>query len=83
MLRSNLPAAAIAALSPVATRMAPLRYAQALALARADRDEEAIQILEALREAVDDPRVEILRGLVMAKQGKADAAADVLRAALE
>ncbi len=78
LLRDKQPAAALAALAPVATEMAPLRYAQALALTHGNRDAEALLVLDALRGAIDDPRVDLLRGFVLAKLGRADEAAAVL-----
>jgi Flp pilus assembly protein TadD len=83
LLRSKQPAAALAALAPVATQMAPLRFAQALALVHANRDAEALTVLEAMRGAVDDRRVDLLRGLVLTRMGRADRGARALKEAME
>lgn len=83
LLRAKQPAAALAALAPVATEMAPLRFAQALALIHANRDGEALKVLDAMRGAVDDRRVDLLRGLLLGRMGQGDKAARALKEMME
>jgi len=83
LVRAHQPAAALAALAPVATDMAPLRYAQALALIDAGREAEALRVLDAMRGAFDDRRVDLLRGLLLAKMGQSDRAATALKEVME
>ncbi len=83
LLHEGQPGAAVAALAPVAPELAPLRFAQALALTRANRDDEALQVLDGLRGGLDDPRVDALYGLVLAKAGKKKDAVEALKAALQ
>ncbi len=74
---------AIETLGPVAPGDPRLRYAQAVALARAERHVEAEQVLAALARDADDPRVAALLGLVRRAQGRIDHALDAWRIALE
>lgn len=76
-------AEAVETLGPVAPGDARLRYAQAVALARAERHVEAEQILTALVREAEDPRVAALLGLVRRAQGRIDHALDAWRIALE
>ncbi len=76
-------AEAVETLGPVAPGDGRLRYAQAVALARAERHVEAEQLLTALLRKADDPRVAALLGLVRRAQGRIDHALDAWRIALE
>lgn len=76
-------AEAVETLGPVAPGDLRLRYAQAVALARAERHVEAEQLLTALSREADDPRVAALLGLVRRAQGRIDHALDAWRIALE
>ncbi|MCB9550481.1 MAG: hypothetical protein H6705_00955 [Myxococcales bacterium] len=76
-------AAAIETLAPVAPGDPRLRYAQAVALALAERHAEAEQLLAAMLPDADDRRVVVLLGLVRRAQGRIDHALEAWRAALE
>lgn len=82
-LAAGKTAEAIETLGPVAPGDPRLRYAQAVALARAERHVEAEQLLAALLADADDPRVAALLGLVRRAQGRIDHALDAWRVALE
>jgi hypothetical protein len=72
---------AVERLAPV-TGDPRLRAAQAMALSRANRHEEALAVLDALRKVHDDPRVGMLHALVLKRAGQEGANA-ALREALD
>lgn len=82
-LAADRYAEAVEALAPAAPGDPRLRYAQALALAKAERFHEAEQLLVATMRAVDDPRVPGLLGFVRRKLGQIDPAIDAWKTALE
>lgn len=61
--------AAIEALAEPAAHDPRMRYAQAIALARAGRSKEAAQAAAAVADAIDDPRVHLLHGLLLGHIG--------------
>lgn len=81
-LVAGRPIPAIEALAPVAPGDPRLRYAQAIALAQADRYAEAEQLLTAMLPEARDRRVAALLGLVRRAQGQIDPALEAWRAAL-
>lgn len=74
---------AIDTFAPIAPGDPRLRYAQAVALARAERFTEAEQLLAAMPPEVTDRRVVTLLGLVRRAQGRIDHALEAWGAALE
>ncbi len=74
---------AIDTFAPIAPGEPRLRYAQAIALARAERFTEAEQLLAAMPPEVTDRRVTTLLGLVRRAQGRIDHALEAWQAALE
>ncbi len=69
-------------LQPAAPGDHRLRFAQALAFARSGRDDDAAALLEALARHHDEPRVRLLRGLVLNRLGRGEEAITELRSAL-
>lgn len=74
---------AIDTFAPIAPGEPRLRYAQAIALARAERFTEAEQLLAAMPPEITDRRVVTLLGLVRRAQGRIDHALEAWQAALE
>ena len=73
LLVEGKPIEAIDALAAVAPGDSRLRYAQALAMVRASRLDDALRVLDALVLQTDDPRITIVQGLVAARLGRGDA----------
>ncbi len=73
---------AIERLAPIAAGDPRLRFAQTIALIKSQRFEEALDLLKAMERQGQDPRLPLLRGLILRKLGRAGAA-KALRAALD
>lgn len=69
-------------LQPAAPGDHRLRFAQALAFARAGRDEDAVALLEALTRHHGEARIRLLRGLVLNRMGRTEEGVAELKAAL-
>lgn len=82
LLAADNVVGALEALSTVAPGDHRLRYAQAVALIRARRLPEAAALLGALSRQLEDPRIQALRGLVLAELGDKEAV-EALKLALD